>query len=240
MSKAANLPSNNNLIIGLIGEIVRSLGGKTSDTTAALLFIVLCLAFLFAIATAPLKILLRKNFGQKAINSVEIILGAIFFSGCAYLPYYLSLNTTKDTHSNLYEAYFYSPLILNSIAIVLLSVALITLILGFREEAKNKFNHSGNWLADNYRGESILYGKYIKDPALQYKVWRRIEPAFCFKWSFFLLIIHPILGLPFLFSSIGFWINEFYHVKYKWEKIDSHTQEANTAGDSFAHQNMAS
>lgn len=232
------MPSNNNLIVGLIGEIIRKIGGggkREGGVSAVEIFLaLLALSILLVIAAAPFKILLRRNFGNNTVNFVEAIFGAVFFGLWALLAGSFAMDS--HSHTGFYEAYFLNPVIMSVISVFLSAIAIATLIKGIVEDSKNKFNHDSNWLADNFRGQSILYGKYIKDPYMQFKVWRKIEPGFCFKWSFLLLIIHPLLGFPLLFASTAFWLNEYYHVKYKWERIDFHgfSGDGGSAANAFS------
>jgi hypothetical protein len=159
---------------------------------------------------------LRKNFGNNTINPIEIIFGALFFGLWAFLAGRMALSENAP-QAGTYEAYLNNPIVLTIISGIFIVIALVILIKGFFEDGKNKFNHNSNWLADNYRGQSLLYQKYIKDWGLQMKVWKKLEPAFCFKWSFILLLAHPLLGFPLLFASTAFGLNEYYHIKQKWE-----------------------
>lgn len=226
------MPSNDSLKVGLAGEVIKKIGNKSNTEILVAIFIFL---IIFAVAIAPLKILLRRNFGNNVLNSVEIIFGAIFFAFWGYLACYLLAVTKHNSFDSLYRSYFFNSVVLGLIATIFVIISLVTLIKGFREINKGRFSHSSNWLAENFRGQSILYQKYVKGPPLQFKVWRKLEPAFCFRCSFVLLIIHPLLGFPLLFSSTAFWANEFYHVKFKWEEIDFSETNGFNEGSKGAH-----
>lgn len=219
-----NVPSRNNLILGVIAELFRRPGGRKGNDDLLILF--LATAILFGIATAPFKILLRKKIGPNALNIFEILSGTAFWALCSIMTWSIMKEYSNDDFDNLYSQYFYNSTVLIAIFVSFIFLALYTLIKGFIEETKAKFKISGNWTEDNYRGDSLLFQRHVSTPQQQYNIWKKIEPSFCFKWSLLISIIHPVLGLPLLFTSIAFWVNEQYHVKYKWETIDT----SNNAG----------
>jgi hypothetical protein len=216
-----NMPSSSNLILGILGEMFRKFTPRSKDSND-IVVVLLVVAILFVIATTPFKILLRKNFGTKAISILDIVMGAMFFAVWSIIAMFILANHYEYSKDTLYEAYFFNKYVLFAIAAIFVSITLNTLIKGFREESRNKFQMNDNWINDNYRGDSIMFQKHVTNNKMQLRVWKNIEPGFCFKWSFFLLIIHPLLGFPLFFASIAFWINEYYHVTYKWEKLSQH------------------
>jgi uncharacterized membrane protein len=245
MGTLPNLPSSSNLILGLIGEIFKIFSGKISRKSAndlgEALLALLCVAILFAIATAPFKILLRKNFGKNAISVLEVIFGSLFFVLCALTNLVFILDPMRIDTGNYYEMYFTNPYVLGLISTILFSIGIFTLTKGLRENSKHHFSTKIDWIADNYRGDSILYQNYITDNETMCRIWRIVEPGFCFKWSFVLLIIHPILGIPLLFTSVAFWVNEYYHVHFKWEKLIFENQSTGIQkNDTFGSRNLVS
>lgn len=225
-----NTPSSNNLVLGLLGESLKRLSGdkRGGFDTLIILFVV---AIMFVIATAPFKILLRKNIGTKALSVFDVILGSVFFGLWAFITWNIRQEYLDEVLNSGYEIYFFNQSVLLIITIVFGLMALITLIKGFIEEAKAGFKLTGKWAEDNFRGDSILFKKHIKNHSMILHVWKKAEPSFCFKWSFLLLLIHPLLGFPFIFASISFAVNEYYHVKYKWETIDtSNNGDSNEIG----------
>jgi len=224
ISTMENLPSSSNLVLGILGEMFKKVNEKNAKNVGDSLLVLLCIAILFAIATAPFKILLRKNFGQNAISVLEVIFGALFFVLCALIPLVFILNPKPVDTVSYYEMYFTNPYFLGLISLIFFSIAVFTLSKGLSENSKHKFNTKKDWITDNYRGDSILYQNYITDHETRLKVWKSVEPSFCFKWSLVFLLIHPLFGLPLLFASVAFWVNEYYHVHFKWEKLNAENQ----------------
>jgi hypothetical protein len=181
---------------------------------------ILVVAILFVIAAAPFKILLRRNFGQNAISALETVFGALFFGFCSLSALGYGMSTYYQESPTAPSNYYENIYVTSTISMVFFSIAVFTLIKGLRENAVHKFSKKSDWVTDNYRGDSILYHNKINDQETLMKVWRSVEPSFCFKWSVLLAFVHPLLGIPLLFSSTAFWVNEYYHVVYKWKTID--------------------
>jgi len=228
-----NLPSSSNLILGVIGEIFKKISGTPSkndksSSVGEVLLVILAVAILFVIAAAPFKILLRRNFGQNAISTVETIFGSLFFGLCSLLALSIGMSSSSSDNTSGYTLYFENIYVLSAISTIFFGIAVFTLFKGLRENAAHKFSKKGDWVTDNYRGDSILYSDKVNDQETLMKVWRSVEPSFCFKWSILLTFVHPLLGIPLLFSSTSFWINEHYHVVYKWKTIDVPNISTNT------------
>lgn len=237
-----NMPSSSNLIMGIIGEILRIGTGKgKGKALIEVLLSVLVVAVIVAMATAPFKILLRKNFGPNAISVADIIFGAVYFGLWAFISFLIWDNSYYTHQSGIYSRYLSNSYGLFIITLILSTITIVTVIKGFKEEFRSRFRESEDWISENYRGYSLLFEKYITNNKMQYKVWKNLEPRFCFKWSFLFLIIHPLLGFPMLFASVAFWVNEWYHVKYKWERLSELNSNPKFKDEnSFANGNIVS
>lgn len=236
-----NIPSSKSLIWGIAGEIIRKLPIQNPDpkkppkTALEGLGILLAMAILFSIATAPFKILMRRNFGPKAISAGEIFLGFFFlvYSGAGLVAFSLRQIAKKDesdlkTLQNPYAMHYgvqvdaahhwdtYWGVYQASVLFIL---AIVVLVIGLRAYFKAQRIDSDDWVVNNYRGDSVFFSKTVTSQKMRERVWYKFEPVACVVISFCSFFILGFVAFPLLFCSIAFAVNEYYHIKFKWEKL---------------------
>lgn len=214
-----NIPSVKNIAWGVAGEMSKKVTPKDLKGAAAPAAILLAIVAIFGVASSPFKILLRTNFGNKAITVHEIIFGAFFFVVFAFSFAMLSREVNIIDESSLKYTVETNPVYMNY-SKGMFGLALLVLVKGFFEYFRAQRKESDFWLDENYRGDSLLFRKEAKTLKMQLRTWKKIEPSLCLIISMVLFFIIDLAAIPLIISSIAFRLNEHYHVTYKWEKLE--------------------
>lgn len=225
-----NIPPLKDILWGIAGEMSRKTAPKYLKFAVEPAGIVLVIITALGFASAPFKILLRKNFGPDAISLREIIAGALFFFVAAFTFFDklyggVSLEYAKAESNYIIWSLFLTPYILNTLGI-------IVLIKGWIERSKASKIDSDDWIENNFRGEPIFFKKRIKSDKTLYRTWKRTEPGWCLLLSIVMLRINAYVGLVLIISTLAFYLNEYRHVTFKWEKLDKVIKSKNEQ-DSF-------
>lgn len=227
-----NMPSTKNLIWGIIGEMSRKVDPHKIKGAGEVTIGLLIVAIVFAMATAPFKILLRKNFGSKAISIGEILIGSLFFLFFGALSHN---SVIQDGYTVLASVdftlgdwiYYLRPH-------VFFIIAYVTLVKGAVDFFKANRRDVEGWEHENYRGQSLLFNRFVTDNKSQYKIWKSVEPGFCLVVGIISIVYLKLLAFPLIFAAIAFGVCEYFHVTYKWERyqeVSNKNAQANT--DSF-------
>jgi hypothetical protein len=229
-----SIPLGDNLIVGIFSEIHKAHNrprrDKNDDTS--FLIIVLIAALFLVVATEPFKVIMRRNIGKDALSLPGIIISSILYlawAGIIWLfLYYNNYDGNEVTEYPIYFQYLLNQYILISGMVCYAIFAIFILFRGFNEynrEEETILNVAETNIV--FRGQSILMGNLLDEGLDQFKIWRIAEPKACFKFALILFIIHPIIGLPIFLTSISFWINEWFHVKFKWERLKNSYKKLN-------------
>ncbi len=247
-----SMPSNKSLAWGVAGETAKKLGWAIVVLFKFVLGIFIILGCLAMIA-APMKILLREKFGRNTLKIGETLTGGLYFIICGFLVGIMRGEVMGGIERGIKPDpdiwlmhYYFNPTLLFIVYLSLLAIGLAVIVKGielifkfkigaitenltddFPLEEQAQFENK-EWQNINYRGDSLLYKKHIKDYNSLFQAWSQYEPDWCISRSIILLFIHPLLGGPLLLSSFAFKLNEAYHVRFKWKraKIKSETSPA--------------
>ena len=220
-------PSGEELFGGGMGQMARNTMSESKD----MLWFLLISFILFLSLTEPLKVLIRRNIGRKALKFGRLLAGTSFYMTWAIVWGWISLGSIY--------AYFNTDYIKPSAGMILLSlygfagalvvtwVAIYILRRGMDEYYQAKSFDTSNWETLEFRGNNFYLATrngYVKhfqkilNQRSQAYLWYKAEPLFCLKVSF-VLLINPVVGIPALATSLAFWFNEWYIVYYKPRKM---------------------
>lgn len=242
------LPSLGSLAAGGAGEMARSSINNPDEKSFIYLLIIMVCCFLSF--TEPLKVLLRKNIGKKALSLPGIITGSSLYLAWAGITGFYTLGIPIAILTDKMNGYRIAPATVIFIivalylfigAVVIGIASFIILFRGMAEHYRAKAEDSQNWEVLEYRGDNIFmdksfrpqnklsqwfykknkkrffkrYSKYHQD-----RLWRIAEPQYCLRQGLkLLLLFNPVIAIPLICTSITFWINEWYHVYYKPQKM---------------------
>lgn len=221
-------PSGEEFFGGGVGQMIRNSMSETKE----LLWFLLISFILFLSLTEPLKVLIRRNIGGKALKFKRLLAGTSFYMTWAIAWGWISLGSIY--------AYFNTDYLEPNVGLILLSLyglagaitvgwaAIRILKRGMDEHYQAKTVNSRNWEELEFRGQNFYLvtgkGRYaehfqrILHQRSQAYLWYNAEPIFCVKVSL-ILLLNPVIGIPALATSLAFWFNEWYIVYHKPRKI---------------------
>ncbi len=213
--KLLQLPGIWDLLPGLGSE-----AAKSQSMLAPLFTWVFFIVSFILLSDVP-KIIFRKNIGQRALSIYGIIGSATIYITWGYLLcgiayYYLS---QMQGYPFSYITFLVHPIILVPGGIAYIVLAFNLLLKGMDEHFKAKAQKSKVWQILEYRGDSVRMNKKIRPGFSKEYIWRISEPKYLFKIGIISFLIHPLLGFPILVTSLSFWANEWYHVYFKWVRM---------------------
>lgn len=174
------------------------------------------LGLLLVTGTEPFKVLLRRNIRRLSLSIDMLYVSSLLFFLWGLLIGIVGMIRSSDTvETDSIFGTWIDPIVLFSISAFHIVLAIIILIRGraeYRYGQTIQFESDEDIPYNLYRGESILWSTDHNAANLT-EIWSKKEPRFCFFLSLFLTIIHPLLGLPLLLTSIAFWFNEVAQVK---------------------------
>lgn len=165
---------------------------------AALTIVLAFIAILMVVGTEPLKVLLRNRIGKFALGIVSITISGMVYLLLGYLYYEnLDVISKSDLEKKL----------LLSGALFYIFIGMGTLYCGITEYFRST--------PDMYRGESVFFRSLIAKGVKREFIWTVVEPFSCIFVSLLLVLLHPLIGLPLLITSMSFLFNEWYNVSRK-------------------------
>jgi hypothetical protein len=195
-----------------------------------ILFVILFIAF-----TEPLKVYLRKNIGKKALNIYSLLAGCTLYLAWGLillaiagvvilfpLLYYMDKSNESEQGYITFIRIIFCILIglfFGSAARYWLKTFRSILYAGMNEHFRAKAEDSQDWRVLEYRGDSIKFGYLLNQGWDQERIWRIAEPVAVLKKALATSLFQPLIGLPIVFTALSFWLNEWYHVHYKWAKM---------------------
>lgn len=188
-------------------------------TIFLLFFLLMAVAF-----TEPYKVILRRRIGYKSLSYKRLLLAIlIYFLWGSFL-----LLTSAPINPKDLEIYSEAGIVaLISGGIFYYLLCLFLLIQGTKEyfKARKEFKadkHLENWQSHIYRGQSIFFKSTLAKVSEE-KVWYVREPLICLCISLIIAFLAPaityvfiLIAIPLVYSSISFWFNEWFQVKYNW------------------------
>ena len=230
------LPFGDNLITSIIGEIFKN-GKNTNrkqdsdDGFRQFLLVILVLALFLVVGSEPLKVVMRKNIGKKALSLLGIVVAFLLFLTWAGIMIAALIEMNKSTGFgfgdiiNTYLLFLVNPYILCPAIAGYIIFSFYFLTRGVKNYFNTRKERSDDWITLHYRGNSLYMQHLIEQGWNQKKIWMNAEPKICFRISLFITIINPIIGFPLLLTSLSFWFNEWYHVDNDWENIEWNTSK---------------
>lgn len=234
-----SIPATDNLIMGLISQIFKTSTNpafKNAKEKQQFLLVVLIVSLFLVVATEPFKLILRKNIGKNALSLFGVIAVCILYFLCAVSMAVLIYEFNYHNDISEYPAYvqfLFNQYILLSGVISYIIFTVFVFARGLNEYHRLKEDKNDELQHVIYRGESIFMKPLLAQGLTEAKIWSEEEPTSCFKFCLILTLIQPIIGLPMFLTSISFWVNEWFHVKYKWLKLQDVNKKMNIATASF-------
>jgi hypothetical protein len=173
-----------------------SKGKKQGATFSALFFV----ALMTYAGVEFVKIIFRKNFGKMGLNSVKLVLVGLILAVVAAVAFfsYGAEETTKSVFWRGTKNIEFWTGILYSFLLIYVA------IVGFKEKGKNV--HA---IHPAYRGTSKVFKFMINEGWKPSKVQDLIEPLSLLALGVALLPFSILLGAPFIFFSISYWLHLF-------------------------------
>ena len=229
-----SIPTADNLIVWIMTHIFRTSNRPTDpkhQDNKLYLLIALFAALFLVVATEPYKVIMRKNIGKQALSMLGITAASILYIGWAgiigIILYSTNYGGSDINEYSVYVQYLCNQYILISGIACYVIFAVYILVRGVNEYFHNSADENDDVLSIPFRGNSVIMGHLINQGWTQNKIWRTAEPRACFRFGLILTIIHPIIGLPLFLTSISFWVNEWYHVSFKWERLQQAYKQMN-------------
>jgi hypothetical protein len=201
--QADKLSSDANLLKGLN----RNISSGLRITSPFLSFLWDILLFLTSILSLPIRVLLRKNFGERTISGLSIILSFLWLY---FSPFFNALYHNLDLLPNILYGTWPAnrSLYLIIFYIFFIVIAIIAVVQSRQRRIKGQTK-----VYSYYRGDSILSNTTRQDRVNSLhkaKIWTFIEPIIIFILGYliFTFLVNDI-GFVLLTGSIALFIEEY-------------------------------
>lgn len=228
-----NIPTGDNLIVGIIRGIAmaetKPRKPNSDDGNKHLLIGALIAALFFVVSSEAYKLVLRKNIGRYALSMLGIVTSSFMFMiwACILIGalYVANFDGSNIDDYSVYVQFLCNKYILFSGAVCYAVFAFYIFIRGIDEYFRAKADTRNDLFTVLYRGDCVIFGSLADTGIPQDKIWLSHEPKACIQFGLILTFIHPLIGFPLLFSAISFKVNEWYHVSYKWQRLQEKAKE---------------
>ena len=228
------------IISGFVGN---SAVPKLQNNATFMKLVIVC-CILFITLSEPLKVHLRKNIGRKALNLYGLLAGCLLYLtwglmwAAAAIVTFISPFINYFASSNQYDPPtlkigLFIPAILIGVYLAYSSKFWLktfrkVLVAGMEEHFRAKAEDSQDWKVLEYRGDSVKFGYLLNEGWDKEQIWRIAEPVAVLKKALKTSLVLPLIGLPIVFTALSFWLNEWYHVHYKWFRMKESALEMKT------------
>lgn len=180
------------------GEVVKNYFEPSDNKKANTKFWYALLGVLFFVGSEAVKVIFRKNFGKKGLDTIRLILCSIALILIGGSAFFLS-KSSKYAFDSDSQTWF----IVAAVFYVILGI--YTLVKGLGDIAKAGQNNNA---ATNYKGDSNLLGFLVTEGYTQSKVQNMAEPFLLIAVGVFLSSFSFILGLPLIFCAVSVWVEQ--------------------------------
>lgn len=205
------------------GEVVKNYLEPSDNKSANTRFWYALLGVLFFVGSEAVKVIFRKNFGKKGIDTTRIVLCSIVFILIGVFAFFLS---KSNNHS--FAAENQTEFLIAAIFYIILSVYVLVKGFGAIEKAQKNDN-----AAPNYKGDSELLSFLITEGGNQSTVQNLAEPFLLIVLGLFLASFNFLLGLPLMFCGVSVWVEQVL------EKIFGVNQVQETLNQKGYNQNQS-
>ena len=208
---ADRISSDSSLAKGLSQNISRGLG--SSSPVLGILWDILI--FIASIVALPVRVFLRKNFGERTIGSLSIALSILWLFSAGdirrlYLIYFVSEDTFMD--------YYPSSKLQSAFIFCFILVSLHSLFQNRNRRKKGQMK-----IYSYYRGDSIFYKTNSKNrfnDLSNTSIWTFSEPIFILVLGLWMNEgLDEVLGFTLIAGAIGLFVEE-YRVYQKAKAIE--------------------